>query len=114
MLLHEGFRVIVLLSEESITGGGDGRDRAVLQDDTLRSEDSPPFICIFLSGEGEGQIYGAGGYLEASLLVRSLSLSRVDNVSEGDRNPPETLPDVHHGVGVLLARPGLGEQFSIW
>ena len=103
----------MLLSEESSTGGGGGEDRAVLQDDTFRSEDSSPFICIFLSGEGEGQVDGAGGYLEASFLLRSFSLSRVDNVSEGDRNPPETLPDVHHGVGVLLAGPSLGEQFTI-
>ena len=33
-----------------------------------------PFIRIFLSGEGEGQVYGARGYLAASLLVRSLGL----------------------------------------
>ena len=101
----------MLLGEESISGGGG--DRAVIQENTLRSEDSLPFIRIFLSGEGEGQVHGAGGNLAASLLVRSLGLGGVDDVIEGDRNPPETLSDVHHGVGVFLARRRLGERFSI-
>ena len=101
----------MLLGEESTTGGGG--DWTVLQDHTFRSEDSLPFIGIFLSGECEGQVYRTGGDLAASLLVRSLGLDRVDNVSEGHGNPPETLSDVHHGVGVLLAGPSLGEQFTI-